>query len=74
MYEQFMSYNTFCVHRGGNIIDSPRNIGLIRLIISFIKTTKVSKNSFKRQQMTDAIAMMCALDIRLIISVEASEI
>ena len=29
--EQFMSYSTFCVHRGGNIIDSPRNIGLIRL-------------------------------------------
>ena len=23
--EQFMSYSTFCVHRGGNIIDSPRN-------------------------------------------------
>ena len=26
-----MNYSTFCVHRGGNIIDSPRNIGLIRL-------------------------------------------
>ena len=26
-----MSYSTFCLHRGGNIIDSPRNIGLIRL-------------------------------------------
>ena len=26
-----MSYSTFCVHRGGNIINSPRNIGLIRL-------------------------------------------
>ena len=31
--EQFMSYSTFCVHRGGNIIDSPRNIGLPRLTI-----------------------------------------
>ena len=29
--EQFMSYSTFCVHRGGNIIDSPRDIGLLRL-------------------------------------------
>ena len=26
-----MSYSTFCVHMGGNIINSPRNIGLIRL-------------------------------------------
>ena len=26
-----MSYSTLCVHRGGNIIDSPRNLGLIRL-------------------------------------------
>ena len=26
-----MSYSTFCVHRGVNTIDSPRNIGLIRL-------------------------------------------
>ena len=31
--EQFMSYSTFCVHRGGNKIDSPRNIGLLRLTI-----------------------------------------
>ena len=34
--EQFMIYSTFCVHRGGNIIDSHRNIGLIRLIMFFI--------------------------------------
>ena len=27
-----MSYSTCCVHRGGNIIDSLRNIGLIRLM------------------------------------------
>ena len=26
-----MSYSTFCVQRDGKIIDSPRNIGLIRL-------------------------------------------
>ena len=30
-------FSTFCVHRGGNIIDSPRNIGLIRLIDSKMK-------------------------------------
>ena len=39
---KFMSYSTFCVHRGGNIIDSPRNIGLIRL--TFIISSLVDFN------------------------------
>ena len=39
----FMSYSTFCVHRGGNIIDSPRNIRLIRLtfIISLVDFNRI---------------------------------
>ena len=32
-----MSYNTCCVHRGGNIINSPRNIGLISLHSRVVK-------------------------------------
>ena len=40
-----MSHSTFCVHRGGNIIDSPRNIGLItiRLIMMMMMMMTLSE-------------------------------
>ena len=48
--EQFMSYSTFCVHMGGNTIDSPRNIPrLIRLMKNrfgavLIRTSRLPPN------------------------------